>query len=94
MVILSIEVLVPGNVVGKFLGDNNATNPKPEETTPQVNNNVNNAPRPMVTSAPPAPRPIARSNLNDSISNGITTSPIAALSPYQNRYVFFFYLYK
>lgn len=89
MVILNIEVLVPGEEVGRVLGSVNADNARSEETStsngesrPKVNQQK--APKPT----PQANHSIAN-NLNDSLSHGggINTTPIIALSPYQNRWV-------
>ncbi|XP_058805155.1 replication protein A 70 kDa DNA-binding subunit-like [Phymastichus coffea] len=95
MVILNIDVLVPGNEVGKVLGSISVDNTRTEEagsntalqasaapqSKPVINNQValKTAPRANNTS----------NNLNESISGsgGISTTPIAALSPYHNRWV-------
>ncbi|XP_014215325.1 replication protein A 70 kDa DNA-binding subunit [Copidosoma floridanum] len=86
MVILNIEVLVPGNEVGVVLGDINSENAKSEEVADPVVNKTKTAPQKSVAPAP-VPKPTPKNNLNDSISSGINTTPIVALSPYQNRWV-------
>ncbi|XP_015183898.1 PREDICTED: replication protein A 70 kDa DNA-binding subunit isoform X2 [Polistes dominula] len=80
MVILSIDVKVPGEQVGSKIGnpvniDNNA-NGDAEPTKPQTST----VKKPMVTSSVP------KSSSYDH-SSEITTTPIVALSPYQNKWV-------
>ncbi|XP_014209372.1 replication protein A 70 kDa DNA-binding subunit-like [Copidosoma floridanum] len=86
MVILNIEVLVPGNEVGVVLGDVNSENAKSEEVANHAANKPNVVSQKPAAPAP-APKPTQNNNLNDSISSGINTTPIIALSPYQNRWV-------
>lgn len=95
MVVLNVEVKVEGSAVNEKIG-----NPRPYEMNNVDNdeqaammNEANNRP------APPPPPPVARppqnrnaaqqNRLNNSIASGteITTTPIAALSPYSNKWV-------
>lgn len=48
MVILNIDVLVPGDQVGKVLGSVNADNAKAEEATSNAAQQANAAPRPVM----------------------------------------------
>ncbi|XP_015524871.1 replication protein A 70 kDa DNA-binding subunit [Neodiprion pinetum] len=90
MVILNIDVKIPGTEVGCKIG-----NP-----TQQDGNVQNGDSTPAARSAAPVPKTNNSSNsvrpgrqqqsyLNDSVSSGagISTTPIEALSPYQNRWV-------
>lgn len=90
MVILSIDVKIPGTEVGAKIG-----NPTQQEG-PQQNGDAAPA-RPAASPAPRAANPTnygraaqpQHSQLNETLSagNSIATTPIAALSPYQNRWV-------
>ncbi|XP_012275093.1 replication protein A 70 kDa DNA-binding subunit [Orussus abietinus] len=80
MVILAIDVLKPGSEVGGKIG-----NPSQHEN--QQEQEADKGP----SARPPQPSSTvsnARKNrVEESSSNGISTTPIAALSPYQNRWV-------
>ncbi|OXU23008.1 hypothetical protein TSAR_015531 [Trichomalopsis sarcophagae] len=86
MVILSIEVLVSGHEVGRVLGNVNANSTRTEEaaSTAVRSTNLQNA-KQMPRINNPAVNHLNESLLNG--GNGINATPIAALSPYQNRWV-------
>ncbi|KAL7301699.1 hypothetical protein TKK_0005698 [Trichogramma kaykai] len=93
MVILNIEVLKPGSEVGKVLGNVSSDVSKPEESASANSSaappvvNASNLP-PQNNASKPAAKPAAKpSSLNESINNGIASTCIDALSPYQNRWV-------
>ena len=76
MVILNIEVKVPGDKVGHKIG--NPSNAEPEsdskpsaQPTPQLKNDTL----------------MQQHTTNQSSNNDVSTTPIVALSPYQNRWV-------
>lgn len=90
MVICNIEVLVPGAEVGKILGPIGQQNGKVEEEAPRRAEPAPSVNRAAQSNAfDPPNRNMGNNslaNLNDSIANGgVTVSPIASLSPYQNR---------
>ncbi|XP_076656555.1 replication protein A 70 [Halictus rubicundus] len=80
MVILNIEVKVPGDQVGHKIG--NPTNAEPEPDS---------KPAESASITKPSPQKkndfAQKQSLNHSSTNDISTTPIVALSPYQNRWV-------
>ncbi|XP_034938170.1 replication protein A 70 kDa DNA-binding subunit isoform X2 [Chelonus insularis] len=91
MVILGIEVKVPGSQVNGRIGQPTQAEKSSSNTGENMKpNSTQNIPKATPT---PAPRPAGNANqkrrLNDTINSGtdIVTSPIAALSPYQNKWV-------
>ncbi|XP_012256946.2 replication protein A 70 kDa DNA-binding subunit [Athalia rosae] len=90
MVILSIDVKVPGSEVGEKIG-----NPT-QQDGPQQNGDASSVAPAATSSTERSGLPNSRSiqqqkntNLNDTLSTGrgVATTPITALSPYQNRWV-------
>ncbi|XP_043289884.1 replication protein A 70 kDa DNA-binding subunit isoform X2 [Venturia canescens] len=87
MVILNIEVKTPGSEVGGKIGNPTQLDAQPETEQASA------APQSKPQAPPPSPKTSAagfqRKRLDESVSAGsdITTTPIAALSPYQNRWV-------
>ncbi|KAH0947912.1 hypothetical protein HN011_011695 [Eciton burchellii] len=79
MVILSIDVVAPGNEVGHKIG--NPTNAESKtEPEPTMKPNTSTAQRQINNT-------VRKSTSSNNTSSDIATTPIAALSPYQNRWV-------
>lgn len=80
MVILSIDVKVPGEQVGSKIGN-------PVNIDNNANGDANAEPMKSQTVQKPMPTPnFPKSSFHDHASE-ITTTPIVALSPYQNKWV-------
>lgn len=85
LIIVMLEVVKPGEEVGKKIGDpinlsevNKANAPKPTETSVQKPSNL----PPPRSQAPPSTQ-----NLDATMFDGRATHPISGLSPYQNKWV-------
>lgn len=82
MLIMGIEVIAPGNEVAHKIGDPTNIDSKSESDSTTSNTNVASTNGRHQTGGA-----AQRSTADNSFSSDICTTPIAALSPYQNRWV-------
>ncbi|XP_017888998.1 replication protein A 70 kDa DNA-binding subunit [Ceratina calcarata] len=83
MVILSIDIKVPGEEVGCKIGDptsEDSTDSKSGQSVQSVSSAPRAAPQKSSTSLP-------KQSIQSSSTNNISTTPIVGLSPYQNKWV-------